>query len=108
MDRHHMAMLALAALALSACGNIQPDPNSPLVVSSQGENFHVEYLTTPRSYVGGGIVAVLGNGESAQYVHATGAPSEPRLVPHFVGQGESGYIAYTQEGACSFDTAVVR
>jgi hypothetical protein len=40
-------------------------------------------------------VTVTGNGEGAVYHHAANAPAQHGWTARFVGQGESGRIAYT-------------
>ncbi|MBI0432955.1 hypothetical protein [Roseomonas sp. KE0001] len=67
---------------------------APLTVTSEGENFHVEYSNDGGNILGGGPVQVIGRGQTARYLHAPDAPAQRGWYAEFQGQGESGAIVY--------------
>jgi hypothetical protein len=66
----------------------------PLRVLGTGENFAVDYSNDGGNILGGGPVTVLGNADSARYIHSRNAPAQRGWLPTTVGTGESGKIAY--------------
>ena len=81
---------ALLVTGLSGAAMAQ----EPLRVLGTGENFAVDYSNDGGNILGGGPVAVVGNSESARYIHSQNAPAQRGWLPTGVGTGESGKIAY--------------
>lgn len=89
--------------ALLAAGFASTAFAAPLTVTSEGENFHVEYSNDGGNILGGGPVTVVGRGPTARYLHAPDAPAQRGWIAQFQGQGETGGILYVP--APSTDTA---
>jgi hypothetical protein len=72
----------------------------PLTVSSQGENFSVQYdAGEVGNIVGGGAIRVIGQGESQQIVHVDALSASRAVgIPVFTG-GSEGDVAYLPAGS---------
>lgn len=82
--------IALASLlALGIGGGAHA---SDLAVTAQGENFAVRYGAQVNNVVGGGPLAMAGNGESATYTHSSTLMPGPGFLA--ISGGESGKIIY--------------
>lgn len=86
--------LLLAAVMTAGFADLS-SAQDPITVLGTGENFAVDYSNDGGNILGGGVVTVTGNGEGAVYHHAANAPAQHGWTARFVGQGESGRIAYT-------------
>lgn len=87
------ALLGAASAAASA---------APLTVTSQGENFAVEYAPDyTGNIVGGGFVRLQGNNQSLRIIHDDASfARQASGIPVFTG-GSEGHVAYLPASGAS-------